>query len=551
MGVKGLAAYVEANGLLETIQISKTSPRNVVIDGSALSYFLYEKNFNWKVGGQYTEFSLDLEFFIKSLLSRGVKISAVVFDSMWGNTKIARFKKEKRYRERLKSVSGYWESLKEEKYMLNMYSYKAPVKPNAMFLKSDSKDFKSTYERTILPPLTHFITTETLKTLKIPVIFALAEADKIIANLAFQIKATVLGRDSDFMIYDLPNGYIRFDSFCLLKKSLKASLYRRTKLAKFMGINESWFPLLSCILGNDYVCFFSLRKMLYPYICSDYPVTMNHVILALRKLNPKYNLQEAMHAFFCNINVPKKKIHYLENTFKLALKEYEIDPHILNIYSKSYFFDPHGLLNDPFFSQTFFCSPLLEDLSLESVWNVSLLLRSMAYFKNTPFDSVYENVRKKKSFQIQSVPAIYSPYAELLNHYPSLLQRVLRFLIDTNAIQVYQLLAVVLGKAAVETYPSGQLYIIPDHTHFIALLESCIISGSMLWKIPIDLKNVVDVPRLHYFLNSLKYSSGSIRALFNDKCHLSKNSSIAYLKNILHDKHEPLIKAQKKWIFDI
>lgn len=88
------------------------------------------------------------------------------------------------------------------------------------------------------------------------------EADSHIARIANDLNCPVLTNDSDFLIYSLPQGFIMLDYFNFknvklldAKKScIECTIYSQSKLSKFLpGLRRETLPLLSILLGNDYV----------------------------------------------------------------------------------------------------------------------------------------------------------------------------------------------------------------------------------------------------------------------------------------------------------
>uniref|UniRef100_A0A6G1SQ72 Protein asteroid 1 n=1 Tax=Aceria tosichella TaxID=561515 RepID=A0A6G1SQ72_9ACAR len=105
---------------------------------------------------------------------------------------------------------------------------------------------------------------------------------KKIAQKANELKCPVLTNETDFIIYDLDYGFIMLDSFMdqILDPASRldgevptirySSLFTRAKLAKALsdGINNEIWPLLSILLGNDYIearTFWEVRRSICGY----------------------------------------------------------------------------------------------------------------------------------------------------------------------------------------------------------------------------------------------------------------------------------------------
>ena len=90
--------------------------------------------------------------------------------------------------------------------------------------------------------------------------FLFSEADNEIASLASAWNCPVLGNDSDFLIFDIKDGYIPLSSFHWKANGLTADIFYREKLASHFGISEELLPLFASLAGNDYVSFEALTE---------------------------------------------------------------------------------------------------------------------------------------------------------------------------------------------------------------------------------------------------------------------------------------------------
>ena len=81
--------------------------------------------------------------------------------------------------------------------------------------------------------------------------FVFSEADHDIASLANDLKAPVMGSDSDFFILNITHGYIPFD--CYNSRSMVVKRYKCTRLADHLNISPSMLPILASLVGNDYI----------------------------------------------------------------------------------------------------------------------------------------------------------------------------------------------------------------------------------------------------------------------------------------------------------
>lgn len=88
------------------------------------------------------------------------------------------------------------------------------------------------------------------------------EADTHVARIANDLGCHALTNDSDFLIYSLPVGFIMLDSFMYKnitttgnrRSQIECVIYSQNRLIRCLpGIRAETMPLLSVLLGNDYV----------------------------------------------------------------------------------------------------------------------------------------------------------------------------------------------------------------------------------------------------------------------------------------------------------
>ncbi|KAJ1497267.1 hypothetical protein HMI55_005602, partial [Coelomomyces lativittatus] len=173
------------------------------------------------------------------------------------------------------------------------------------------------------------------------------------------------------------------------------------------------------------------------------------------------NLQTVFQAIFDFFNLPNKSEArvYLETQFKKIFQEYTLDLKVVDGPSTPHPNDPNGLLTDPMLFKVFFCPVILESHGSPTLWNHSALLRLLAYQKWIGNDPIEEYGRENKDYvksmvypetlqsKFKDVES-HIPQKRLLDdtyllHYTSLLQRVLRFLVDFHLISKKELVAIV------------------------------------------------------------------------------------------------------------
>ncbi|KAI8822410.1 uncharacterized protein EV422DRAFT_397537 [Fimicolochytrium jonesii] len=99
------------------------------------------------------------------------------------------------------------------------------------------------------------------------------EADIAIANMARQLRAPVMSRDTDFLIHCIEDrgvpedagpslqGYIPLDSLTWEGSILHARLYTKETFAAALGISSSMLPLFAVLTGCDYISHHDRRAL--------------------------------------------------------------------------------------------------------------------------------------------------------------------------------------------------------------------------------------------------------------------------------------------------
>lgn len=165
------------------------------------------------------------------------------------------------------------------------------------------------------------------------------EADSHIARIANDLNCPALTNDSDFFIYALKQGFLLLDYFCytqVFKKkeskwpTIQCRLFRQNLINKVLpGFRLENMPLLSILLGNDYIEPGTFDRILHPILDRFYDGalkadTNNHRKIAslLFWLNNK-SYDEAIN-FILNQVHPSNR-HKLSSTFEVLNRNYMIE----------------------------------------------------------------------------------------------------------------------------------------------------------------------------------------------------------------------------------
>ncbi|CAL8239809.1 unnamed protein product, partial [Gadus morhua 'NCC'] len=222
MGVKGLFSLLEDN--------RRISPdihfrdRKLVVDGNNLIYHLYySSNLDQNHGGEYLAFQAEVKAFFKTLADCGIKPYVV----MEGGSSTSDI--------RLETLKIRVEKKVQETHDAALMGRKV----------------------NILPTLTKHVFRQTLNDLKVPLVKCFKEADGRLAALAREWCCPVLSADSDFYIYDLPEGVLPLDHFrwraVETRRGIPCRQYSMSSFCTFFNIDPQLLPVFASLAGNDYV----------------------------------------------------------------------------------------------------------------------------------------------------------------------------------------------------------------------------------------------------------------------------------------------------------
>lgn len=122
-----------------------------------------------------------------------------------------------------------------------------------------------TNNKRVLPILSHYVFSQVLNELNVPLVVCDFEADDQIAALANQYKCPVISEDSDFFIFNVHNGFIIRDSIetdIILDSDSNGKEYKYLNcyiysidefVSSFPGIDKTVLPLFATLMGNDYI----------------------------------------------------------------------------------------------------------------------------------------------------------------------------------------------------------------------------------------------------------------------------------------------------------
>ncbi|CAL8249830.1 unnamed protein product [Boreogadus saida] len=226
MGVTGLWWLLEVNS--QIYQIYKDyhfRDSKLVVDGSNLAYHLYFKFFlDLSHGGEYLAFRALVQDFFTNLHNCGIK-PYVVMDG--GSSK---------------SDNKLNNILKRNREFL--------LRAHDIALKGRRED--------LLPPFTLSVFEQTLNDMKVPLVRCFGETDGQLAALAREWCCPVLSIDTDFYIYNLPEGVLPLKLFhwdgvetdlggCFIP----CKRYTTFSFCTFFNIDPQLLPVFASLAEND------------------------------------------------------------------------------------------------------------------------------------------------------------------------------------------------------------------------------------------------------------------------------------------------------------
>ena len=108
---------------------------------------------------------------------------------------------------------------------------------------------------------------------------------------------------------------------------LRASIFKRSKLASHFGIRAELIPLLASLAGNDYVSHDELaafHQALIPFQNNESEPTFEIIANMLSALPASCNQQEALESVLQMISLPQDKTSKLKQAVEPSLQEYKI-----------------------------------------------------------------------------------------------------------------------------------------------------------------------------------------------------------------------------------
>ncbi|NWI64778.1 F120B protein, partial [Todus mexicanus] len=234
MGIKGLQGFVErvCPDACRTVDLREMadkyridhphSPPVIVVDAMSCVRYWYTSE-SWVSGGQWREYLVNLEDFIKTFMSAGIKL-VFYFD-------------------------GVVEEKKRDEWIKRRFKNNEDIAKVFQFIKTHRKQPGREMFGLLsaLPTFTRYA----LKSLGQQTVCTLLEGDFEVAAYGLQHNCMgILGQDSDYLIY---NTCPYFSIQKLRLDRLVTVMYSREHLCRALGLSLTHLPLFASLLGNDVV----------------------------------------------------------------------------------------------------------------------------------------------------------------------------------------------------------------------------------------------------------------------------------------------------------
>lgn len=223
MGIKGLTSFMN-NRFTRWLPVSSQEWDHLIVDGNNVCYKLYNENYTWLLGGEYSKYGHLVRERFEELRAH-FKNLIVIFDGAKPEEKMHTI-----LQRREDAMKQMYETQKKATWDCSIANRSAHA----------------------TPLLVMFVFTEVLRSLKIQFLFTEGEADNAIAGLANHHKCPVLASDSDYFMFQLDHGVIQLHDW--LKNKARARLFNIHEFMKQFSLKEyEQCLLIPSIFGNDII----------------------------------------------------------------------------------------------------------------------------------------------------------------------------------------------------------------------------------------------------------------------------------------------------------
>ena len=231
-------------------KFKNVSRSKLVIDGYSLCYHLYSENHGWQLGGEYQEFYETVTKYFRQLHKMGIVPYVVIDGINHDNSKYSTF--IERCEQKIERIA------------------------NMKF------EGTTTVSESVLPLLAKMVFVDAVRDLDLKFFVADGEADQDVVALANHLCCPVMGRDSDFLIFNVEGGYIPITDPVhggrMIDLSRKVRFFSHQDFDAQFSLSCDLRLFLPFFLGNDF-----LEGLAMPRLDIDYKTPVHKILSTVKR----------------------------------------------------------------------------------------------------------------------------------------------------------------------------------------------------------------------------------------------------------------------------
>ena len=370
MGIPKLTKFVKEHYHWKSLRVQRGS--KIVIDGYSLCYTLYYRHHKWQLGGDYCEFYETVSEYFKSLNQLGIVPYIVVDGIDYNNKKLSTTKC--RLEQKLEVMAG-------RKYGI-----------------------------AVLPLFAKSVFVDALRDLGLNFYVANGEADQDVVSLANHFGCPVLGKDSDYFIFNIEGGYIPISdesgSVVDLSGKVKYFYYFDFDI-QFSLCNPDLRLYLPVFLGNDFQGGHSSSRLgIYSYL------SIKEMLRKIEGINEEGNwdvgiLKSEVSPLY---RIPSRSYDFLATSTFLCTRNplAAIPQWVLDLYKHGKFMHALMYLLSVPIPKKWEYSVVVEDISKPSAWKITRKMKRyivglLLCDQQSPFN-LHVTIRDQCSLHDEEIP---------------------------------------------------------------------------------------------------------------------------------------------------
>jgi hypothetical protein len=226
---------------------------------------------------------------------------------------------------------------------------------------------------------------DTIKKMGLPSVVSAGEADPVLAYYSRLHNCPVLSLDSDFLIFDT-FGYIPLDSLVEYESTLYFKEFKRERVSKLLGIEINHLPILAVLGGSDFITTSEINNMLKGKQKLDLDCSNRLKWPKIIKFVKTLSIDDIENAKSVVVSLFKDEYaDVVHDAFNKACDYYAAKKmedvvgigNYVEMYKEMAVGNIHPKIIEILVTDIFWCNPVVENLALESCWNISGKLREL------------------------------------------------------------------------------------------------------------------------------------------------------------------------------